>query len=288
MERNELHKKIYSKIDELPTLPDVIPRLLSLMDNANSNAADVTEAISRDPALTSKVLKVANSAYYGFPQGINDLDRAVALLGFNMVKSLALSMGVIGSMPSNQKSKNFSLKDLWLHSVAVATLMKEMGNKYGGQGNSEEFFIIGLLHDIGMIVLDQFFNDLFQQVYEEYTGLDKTEIYLAERKLIGFDHGEIGGILLKRWKFPDTISEPISLHHAESSEDSGSVGIAMLRVADAVSHTLDHGIEKDELGPSIRDEDREKLNLEEKDIKEIENMLQKEKEGIYAFFNAMF
>lgn len=77
MENDELRAKIYSKIDELPTLPTVIPKLLSLMDGSKSNAADVTEAISHDPSLTSKILKVSNSAYYGFPQGISNLERAV-------------------------------------------------------------------------------------------------------------------------------------------------------------------------------------------------------------------
>ena len=103
MDTGTIRARIYSKIDELPTLPTVITRILSLLEDANTNATDITEAISRDPALTSKILKVANSAYYGFSQLISDLERAVALLGFNMVKSLALSIGVMKTLPTEKK-----------------------------------------------------------------------------------------------------------------------------------------------------------------------------------------
>jgi HD-like signal output (HDOD) protein len=91
MDEEVIKNHIYAKVDELPTLPAVVPKLLSLMEDAGSDIAQVTHVISQDPALTSKILKVANSAYYGFPKRIDDLERAVALLGFNMVKSLALS-----------------------------------------------------------------------------------------------------------------------------------------------------------------------------------------------------
>jgi len=95
MEKNELQAKIYSKIEELPTLPVVLPRLLSLTADEKAGAAHLADAISSDPALTSKILKVSNSAYYGFSQEISSLERAIPLLGFNMVRSLALSISVI-------------------------------------------------------------------------------------------------------------------------------------------------------------------------------------------------
>jgi HD-like signal output (HDOD) protein len=116
MEKDKLREKIYSKIDEIPTLPIVIPKLLSLIESDKSNVADIADAISRDPALTSKILKVANSAYYGFSQGISSLEKAVSLLGFNMVQSLALSIGVLRSLPAGKISTHFSQKGLWIHS----------------------------------------------------------------------------------------------------------------------------------------------------------------------------
>lgn len=288
MEKNELRVKIYSKIDELPTLPAVIPKLLSLMESTTSDVSSVTEAISRDPALTSKILKVANSAYYGFPQGITDLKRAVALLGFNMVKSLALSIGVLRSLPQGQKTSLFSQEELWFHSVAVATAMKEMGRKYG-QGNDHEYlFIVGLLHDIGMVVLDQFFSELFEKALEEARTQERREFYLAERRVIGFDHGEVGAMLLERWRFPEVISSLIAVHHQpEIQEGPDITDIAMLRIADALSHELDPKKEAPPMPLEIQDADLKALHMKEKDIDDLKAYLHDEKDGINAFFNTM-
>ena len=108
MEKDVVLRKIYSKIDEIPTLPAVVPKLLSVMESDRANAYDIANTISNDPALSSKILKVANSAYYGFSQEILSLKLAMPLLGHNMVKSLALSIGVIRSLPSGRRSPNFS------------------------------------------------------------------------------------------------------------------------------------------------------------------------------------
>ena len=254
MKKNELLVKIYSKIDELPTLPTVVPKLLNLMESTTSDASGITDAISRDPALTSKILKVANSAYYGFPQGIADLERAMVLLGFNMVKSLALSIGVLRSLPEGKKSSCFSQKELWFHSVAVATVVKELNKRFGQGDDHEYLFIVGLLHDIGMVVLSQFFSELFEQALEEAHDLKKIEFYLAERKVIGFDHGEVGAMLLERWRFPEVISNPIAVHHQpEKQEGSNTTDVAMLRIADALSHELDSKKEVPPMPLEIRD-----------------------------------
>lgn len=288
MEKNELRVKIYSKIDELPTLPAVVPKLLSLIESTSSNASIITDAISRDPALTSKVLKVANSAYYGFPQGISDLERAVALLGFNMVKSLAISIGVFRSLPPDKKSPYFSQKELWLHSATVATVMKEMGKRYGKSDNHEHLFIIGLLHDIGMVVFDQFFSELFQQALEEAQNLEMGKLYMAERKVIGSDHGEVGAILLTRWKFPDMISNPIAVHHqAEVPEETSAPDVAMLRIADTLSNELNPDKSDTRMPPEIYEADLKVLEMEEKELEDMKAFLHSVEDGINSFFNAM-
>ena len=170
MDQETIRAKIYSKIDELPTLPTVVTKILSLVEDNRSGASDITEAIMKDPALTSKILKVANSAYYGFSKEVSDLNRALALLGFNMVKSLALSMGVLRSLPNQDNSSSFSISRLWLHSVRVATLLKEFGSTPGHNEDQEYLFITGLLHDIGMVVFDQFFSDLFHKFLSDLSG----------------------------------------------------------------------------------------------------------------------
>lgn len=289
MEKTELRAKIFSKIEELPTLPIVLPRLLNLMENKKSDASEIAHAISHDPALASKVLKVSNSAYYGFSQKIYNLDRAVPLLGLNMVKSLALSIGVMGSLPAGgAKSRHFSREDLWIHSLAVATVVQELCKSTGKAGKHEHLFIVGLLHDMGKIVLDQFFSEPFGEALEELWSGKTQSLFMAERKILGMDHGEIGEMLLNRWNFPGIISDPISVHHRTQVPDSINLtDVAMLRVADTLCRELGFGEQDFFAHPETHVTDMELLGFDEEALSDMKAYLNDAKDGIYDFFKAM-
>lgn len=262
MDKKEILVKIYSKIDELPTLPAVLSKLLSMMENEMTDASDIANILSRDPAMASKILKVANSAYYGFSQGITSMEKAVPLLGFNMVKSLALSIGVVSNLSSAEESPGFSRKGLWIHSLATATAMREMENRFENRSENEHLFILGLLHDVGKIVLDQFFFELFQEALQEANKAGEDELYILERKIIGLDHGEVGAMLLSRWKFPEVISNAIAAHHqAEIPEGTNVKDVAMLRVADLMSQELEMETEGNPVTPEPNETDLEILNM---------------------------
>ena len=288
MEKKDVLRKIYSKIDEIPTLPAVVPKLLSVMESDSADASDIAGIISTDPALSSKILKVANSAYYGFSQEVLSLKLAMPLLGHNMVKSLALSIGVIQSLPSHRKSPNFSDEGLWMHSLSVATLMQEFGKRFRKGGRSDRFFIIGLLHDIGKIVLNQYFNELFQEALAEVHNEGTAGLYMAESRLIGFDHGEIGAMLLTRWKFPDAISRCIAVHHqTEAPEGTDSCDVAMLRVANALPQELGLGQDGNPVPPVISKQDLNMLEVGENEIEELRTYLAGVKDDIHTLLGIM-
>lgn len=288
MDKKELRKKIYSKIDELPTLPVVVTRLLGMFEDKKSNTASLTEAIEKDPSLTSKVLKVANSAYYGFSHQIASLDRAVAILGFNMVKSLVISIGVMKTMPSDKKTSLFSEKELWHHSITVAVVLREMGRRhYPDRRESELFFITGLIHDIGLIVFDQFFHNLFEDVLNENSREDRERMCLAEKKIIGLDHGEVGGMLLERWNFPEEISNPVLFHHADEFQDGkNKEETALLKAADAVSHINSNDEYTDKVKEKI-EYGKEFEGLDRKIIYDMIHFKDNAKDEIDSFFNSM-
>ena len=288
MEKDELRSKIYSKIDEIPTLPVVIPKLLTLMESDKTNAADISDLISRDPALASKILKVANSAYYGFSKGISSLEKAVPLLGFNMVRSLALSIGVLRSLPAGKKSTHFSQQDLWIHSLAAATVMKELGKRYRKADDREYLFIIGLLHDIGKIVLNHFFGELFHRALKEFHNLGNIELHQAETREIGVDHGEVGAMLLTRWKFPDKICNAIAVHHrSEIPKGTNYEDVAMLRIADVLAHELSLEEIENPMPPKIHNTDLKILEMDENQLGVIRDDLVDLKDGIYDFYRSM-
>ncbi|MDY6881725.1 MAG: HDOD domain-containing protein [Desulfatiglans sp.] len=288
MEKAKLRAKIYSRIDELPTLPAILPKLLSIMEDEKTNASHVADAISHDPAMTSKILKIANSAYYGFQQEICDLSKAVALLGFNMVRSLALSIGVIETMPSSKKSLAFSSEGLWIHSLAVATAAQELSKRFGKGDGDTHHFVVGLLHDIGKIVLYQFFHDLFLESLEEAHSKENMGLFEAERRVIGLDHGYVGSMLLTRWKFPEVIHHAIAAHHEEGvPEGPGAHDVAILRIADALTQELRLGDAGNPSAPEVRPRDLGVLGLKKGSLEQVTSYLKGTEEGIYAFFEAM-
>lgn len=288
MKDQDIHSKIYAKIEELPSLPAVIPRIIALIEDARSSAPDVTKAVARDPALAAKILKVANSAYYGFSQKIDDLDKAVALLGFNMVKSLAVSIGIMNTLPKGKKSPYFTREGLWLHSLAVATIMKEAAKKIKKNNGGEYHFILGLLHDTGKIVMDQFFYELFQQALDRLSKDDTLKLHMVEKELIGIDHCEVSSMLLKRWKFPEKIIGPIAaLHHDSLSDDINNEDVALLRISNALAQELALGVEGNVRPNEIRDADLEPLGIDASKLQLLREYAHGEKNNIKALFGVM-
>lgn len=288
MQKAELQEKIYSQIEELPTLPAIIPKLLSLIKDPKSSALDLTVAISKDPALTSKILKVANSAYYGFQQKISELDRAVTLLGFNMVKTLALSISVIKVLPNVKKSAYFSQEGLWFHSLGVATAITELGRKYVKVKDTESLFIIGLLHDIGKVVFDQFFHDDFHLALEK-ANIDGLKLHEAEKELIGIDHCEAGAMLLKRWNFPQKVVFAVMYHHRDDLPENADPRYgAMLRMANALVQEQQMGKEGNSVSNEIRVSDIDLLAIDSGDIENMRKYMAENRESIYNFYSSMF
>ncbi len=288
MEKEKLIQQVYSRIEELPTLPVVVPRLINLIDDEKSDVSGVTDIISHDPALTAKILKVANSAYYGFSQKISQLEHAVALLGFNMVKSLALSIGVIRSFPEGRDTQYFSHDGLWLHSLTVATIMNDLAGKYLRNDINRSLFIIGLLHDTGKLVFDQFFHDDFQRVLKYANENEKVNLHEAELEIIGIDHCELSGILLERWNFPPDIMNPIKYHHfSEPPGDTSLTDLVLLRISNILARDMNRGSEGNPGPNPLCDEDLKILGMGRESYREMKKSLTGIKEKIDTLFWSM-
>ncbi len=283
-DRREILQRIYSEIQEIPTLPAVVPRLLELFERKNTTAREIAELISEDPALTANVLKVANSAYYGFPGKIASIEHAVMLLGFNMVRALTLSVGVIKSL--SRETSSFSEEDLWIHSIRVATSMQELSEKYNKVTEERGYvFIIGLLHDIGKIVFDQLFPKEYKELLESSQEAGTGNAAWLEREHFGIDHAEAGAELLKRWHFPEIIWKPIGAHHEGSlPEDVDPALISLLRVSDTVSLNL---FNPEELCPEECKEELEVLQMGEEVLSSTADYLKSSEERIRAFYDAL-
>ncbi len=286
MDETTVKRAIYARIHELPTLPAVIPRILALVDDPGTGVRELSEAIGHDPALASTVLKVANSAYYGFRQEVASLERAVALLGFNMVRSLAASIGVIRSLPPRAPGSAFSREGLWAHSVAVGTAARAMALHADG-GDGETLFLAGLLHDVGKVVLDVFFPEEFGRALATAAGSGEP-LHRVERAALGTDHGEVGGMLLARWNLPEAIRVPVAAHHAGGAPPGDSAaGVGILRAADAMARELGLGAAGNPAPPTPPEELLAAAGLPAGWAGGVREELLAAREGIEAFAGAM-
>ena len=206
-------RSIVSKIKDLPTLPDVVTKIMEMTGDTKSSAEDIAEVIARDQALTVKVLRIANSALYGLRQGVSSLDRAVMTLGLKAVRNLALNVSVAATFPPSADGGYFDRGKFWEHAVGCAVISKVLAKGVGYPNDKlEEVFTAGLLHDVGKIVLDRYLHEEFDEVVK--LAIDENiPIIEAENNLLGVTHTEVGHWLSFMWKLPEELQWVIYSHH---------------------------------------------------------------------------
>lgn len=201
-------KKVIDEIRDLPALPDVVAKLNRMIRDPNTSANDINEVISRDVALSAKMLKLVNSPFYGFPRRITTITYAVVILGFNAVRNLALSAFVFDAFRKGDPT--FDPTAFWQHSVGTAAAAQILAKK-AGFTQVEDAFMGGLLHDVGKILMAQFLKPDFLKVIRETQAKDAL-FYDLEKAMLDYDHAEIGGLLMERWNLPPHLVEIVRFH----------------------------------------------------------------------------
>ena len=210
MDEQAILKKI-DTIKEIPTLPTIVFELNTQLQDPETSITTVSETIEKDQAMALKILKLVNSAFYGFQSEISDIQKAVMLLGYKAVRNSIVSLSVIKSFSPVLKLEGFDIKDLWKHSLAVAVTGKSIA-QMSKKESPDNCFVAGLLHDVGKIILAQYFQDLFEKAWlaskSEYDTL-----YEAEISELPVDHTIIGAHLANKWQLPQGLVDTIRWHH---------------------------------------------------------------------------
>ncbi len=226
--------KALTAIGDIATLPEVTIKIIEIVEDPKSTARDLHEVIKNDPALSVKVLKVVNSAFYGLPGQVASVDRAIILLGLSAVKNIAIAASIARLFKGKRISENFSAADLWRHSVAVAVCARTIAKCSRHAVMTDEVFVAGLIHDIGTLVERQSFPDEFAEVINRCTTGD-IRFLDCEREVIGADHQAFGVGLTTRWKFPRHLRAAVGFHH---NPDALSVELknmaTLIQVADII------------------------------------------------------
>lgn len=204
--------KALAAIGDIATLPEVTIRIIQIVEDPKSTARDLHEVIKNDPALSVKVLKVVNSAFYGLPGQVASVDRAIILLGLSAVKNLAIAASIARLFKGRRVSEQFSASDLWRHSVAVAVAAHDIAKASPHPGMPDEIFVAGMIHDIGTMVERQAYPEQFADVINRCAA-GEGEFLALEREIIGADHQAFGVGLTTKWKFPRHLRAAVGFHH---------------------------------------------------------------------------
>ncbi|MBI2265404.1 MAG: HDOD domain-containing protein [Armatimonadetes bacterium] len=208
-----LKTTLFYKIRDLPPLPNAVLKITQLLEDTKSSASDIAELISKDEALSARILKIANSPYFGFPNPICSITHAVAILGFNLLRSVVLGVSALSLLSQEGKKDLLDRQQFWLHSIGTA-IGSSLIARETKVPRTEEAFIIGLLHDMGKLILAQLAPMELSLVLER-TRKENISIFEAEMKVLGTHHGEIGELAARKWRFPAIVQNAIKLHHRD-------------------------------------------------------------------------
>ncbi len=286
MDREQAEQLITSKISNLPTLPDIAHKVVSLVKDERTSAKDLSRLITYDQAISFRLLKVANSAYYGFSREVSSVQHAITILGFDEVKRLSVGIAVFNFMRVATNENSFMSDEFWKHSVGCSLAATIICKKIG-ELNLEMVSTASLLHDMGKLIINNFFAEEYRIVLEEVQR-EEVSIVDVEKEILGFSHADVGGWLSSKWSFPPSLNFPIAYHHQVGEVDQENIlQVSIVHLADIIckkakiSNSGDNGI------PYFQKAAKETLQIKEEEIDSIVKELQSEEEKVQAFINSI-
>jgi HD-like signal output (HDOD) protein len=280
LQRDQVVAHAIREISHIATLPEVTLRIVQLVEDPSSTAQDLNNVIAKDPALCARILKVVNSAFYGLPGQIGSINRAIVLLGLNAVKNISIAASLSKLFKGGQLTPTFSAKDLWSHSIVVGTATKMIADRMR-VGLSDEAFLSGLIHDLGIMVQMQFDRHKLIEVIERVSpppGADNpapvADMLETELQVFGATHQDFGSALCEKWKFPKSFVNVTGFHHQPMALPSESRRLAcMVHLADRLAARLPGGFRLDVNSTEISAEILEELELTGEAVEEMAERL---------------
>ena len=254
------------QVQDLPSLPIAVTRVMQLTNDPKAGLSDVAHALASDQGLAARVLKLANSAYYGSSRRIGTVSEAVVILGMRTTRNLTLAISCQDMLEREVQGYFLPRGALWRHSLACAAAAQNLARRAHFRG-TEEAFVAGLLHDIGKVVMSAYLKAEFAQVL---TRVAKGRLTFsdAEREVLGFDDAEVGARLLERWNLPSTLVTAVRYHHAPSQAPESPLA-ALVHVADTICLTLGIGLGVDGMAYTLDPNALAMLHLTEDDFEQV-------------------
>jgi putative nucleotidyltransferase with HDIG domain len=224
---------------DLPTIPVVVSRLMHLSSSDETSINDIIQVLNQDQVLTTKILRVSNSAFYGLREKATTIDRAVVILGFDMIRALAISVSFIQHFSPKNRCEGFELGLFWTHTIAVGAFSEILARQWGSIDPGDAF-TAGIMHDIGKLVMLIYFEDEFKRVLQRAAD-EKIDFYEAEMLEIGISHAFVAAMLLRFWNIPEILVGTIENHHRLLVSKDDLPFAACIHLADFTAKHLNIG-----------------------------------------------
>jgi len=234
--RQEKSKEIIDRIHDLATLPTIVTKVVSMMDVSSTTTGDIENVIKKDQVLTSKILKLVNSSFYGFSRKIDSISDAIVLLGFSALRNLIITSSIFNINHAGAQDVGTVIQNLWTHSVGCGITAKLISQKLRIL-DANEAFVAGILHDIGKVVICQHLKKEFKEII----SLIRTEHIStvdAEERVLGTTHCEIGKCLAEKCNLPENLAEVIAHHHSPADASVSRDLVALVHIADAINASV--------------------------------------------------
>jgi HD-like signal output (HDOD) protein len=243
----DIFEKIIQSVDEFPTLPTIYSALSDVLANPNSTFTDAADVISRDQSSAAKILKTANSSFYGFPGRIDTITQAIFYIGFEEVRNMILTLAIMDMFKKTSAVNNFNPVELWKHSIAVGIITRSLG-KIIGIDNIENCFISGIIHDIGKLLFIKYLEKEYTKALN-YANDNKINIRDAEAEILGITHTIAGELIAEKWKLPNTIKKAIRYHYSGVVDGKVDKLASCVHIGNIAARMLEFGNSGDSIYP---------------------------------------
>jgi HD-like signal output (HDOD) protein len=234
---------------ELSSLPFIYIKINEAVNNPLSSIQDISEIISGDPGLTSRLLRLVNSAFYGFRSKVDTVSRALLMVGTQQIRDLALATSVM-SLFKGIPGHLVSMESLWRHSVACGLAARMLATGLRRDTNVELFFTAGIVHDIGRLVIYKKIPETAQEMILR-CKTNKEPLYVVEKEVLGFDHSDLGRMLAQSWNLPPSLEEVLACHHCPWEAKQYPVETGVIHIADYIAHAMQLGDSGEWYVPSL-------------------------------------
>lgn len=251
-------ERLVDETNTVYSLPLFYEKLSETINHPRSSVADIARIITEDQGLTARLLRLANSPLFGYHARVDSITKAVTIIGTQQLRDLALAASVMGIFRGIPEEL-ITMASFWKHSIACGIIARAIAT-WRRELNVERFFVAGILHDVGQLVMCTSIPETVREMLLESRQRETLHL-AAEHGRLGFDHAAVGGALLQKWKIPANIAEPVACHHSPNGAEQFPLEAAIIHLADIICHAMEFGFSGERLVPPLAPAAWERLGL---------------------------